>query len=881
MKLTRLQLANLKQFSDPLTVSELADGINLFVGDNETGKSTIVDAIRAAFFERHKSSKVDHLRPWGDTSAAPEVELAFDWQGTPWQLSKRFLKKQRCDLRIGQEVFSGGEAEDRLAELLGYTFAPKGASKAEHQGIPGLLWVTQGAVQDIRGPVSHAGDHLQSALGSTLSEVTSSSGDALINRVEKERGQLLTGTGKPTGDYRQTNEQCDIQWAALDNLEQEVRQYREQVDELGRLRRRQHEIDTVRPWQAQRQKAEEAQGRLHQVNEWQRQQQDDENALANCRQTQQHHRQQLKDFAAQAGQLEERAEACKNAQDTLNECQDRRPQLGEQLEQAQKSYDEASQNQKQARQQAARDKLQSEHDQLAKTLARQEQTLDTARTLQREVEQLREQQQADAIDEKALQRLRLIATQLSELRIQQEALASQLEYDLRPDKHLVIGDETVTGKGEQPLLDETELTIPDVGTLRLKPGGTDVAELRRQQEQLVTERDGLLQQLGVDSLEAGEQRAADNQKLAATIKERAARLDGLAPNGVDVLANQHRLDTKQLEQLTDQLAEYPEARMETLSEKTAETALDKAQSKLIAVENAVNEHKSDFAMARQALETANTEWEGLKAKMQTPERKQREKEANDGLIDLNAEENRLNKALQRRQQQIDDARPDTLAQDVERYNKSADAMEADANERVKAVERIQVTLEALGAKGLEERRDTLQQEAERLQRRRDELADRAAALDLLLDMLKDKRQALTRQLQEPLQKHLNHYLQLLFPQASLTVDDDLIPDTLSRNLSGGEEQGDVQALSYGAREQMGLISRLAYADLLREARKPTLMILDDALVHCDATRLEQMKRILFDAAQRHQILLFSCHPEKWRDLGVAPRELRELKTAPA
>jgi hypothetical protein len=34
-----------------------------------------------------------------------------------------------------------------------------------------------------------------------------------------------------------------------------------------------------------------------------------------------------------------------------------------------------------------------------------------------------------------------------------------------------------------------------------------------------------------------------------------------------------------------------------------------------------------------------------------------------------------------------------------------------------------------------------------------------------------------------------------------------------------------------------------------------------------------MKRILFDAAQRHQILLFSCHPDNWRDLGVVAREL--------
>ena len=109
------------------------------------------------------------------------------------------------------------------------------------------------------------------------------------------------------------------------------------------------------------------------------------------------------------------------------------------------------------------------------------------------------------------------------------------------------------------------------------------------------------------------------------------------------------------------------------------------------------------------------------------------------------------------------------------------------------------------------------------------------------------------------------------------IDENLSPGPLTRNGSQGPETGDFETLSFGAREQMGVISRLAYADLLKEAGRPTLVILDDALVHSDAARLAQMKRVLFDAATRHQILLFSCHPEKWRDLGVTARSLESLK----
>ena len=64
---------------------------------------------------------------------------------------------------------------------------------------------------------------------------------------------------------------------------------------------------------------------------------------------------------------------------------------------------------------------------------------------------------------------------------------------------------------------------------------------------------------------------------------------------------------------------------------------------------------------------------------------------------------------------------------------------------------------------------------------------------------------------------MQHYLQLLFPDAQLAVNEHLAPGQLTRrNASGVLEDGDFEALSFGAREQLGLISRFAYADLLRE-----------------------------------------------------------------
>src|SRR3990167_1551471 len=125
MKLQRLRIDQVRQFRQPLEVRDLSPGINLFTGPNESGKSTMVRAIRAAFFERHRSGSVDDLQPWGDSSAAPQIEIDFDFDGKSWRLAKAFVKKARCDLNVDGKAISGVEAEDCLSEMLGFEYALK------------------------------------------------------------------------------------------------------------------------------------------------------------------------------------------------------------------------------------------------------------------------------------------------------------------------------------------------------------------------------------------------------------------------------------------------------------------------------------------------------------------------------------------------------------------------------------------------------------------------------------------------------------------------------------------------------------------------------------------------------------------------------------
>jgi hypothetical protein len=228
VKLTRIRLEQFRQFRQPLEIRDLDAGLNLFTGPNEAGKSTIVTAIRAAFFERHRSGSVDDLQPWGDKSAAPTVELDFETGGVAYRLNKSFLGRKRCSLTSGTQQLDGADAEDRLAELLGFEHAGKGASKSEHWGIPGLLWIQQGSAQDIRKPVEHATGHLRKALNDTLGEVASTGGDAVIDEVAALRNELLTpANAAPRGSYKDAIETEAGLAAELAALDGDIAAYRQ------------------------------------------------------------------------------------------------------------------------------------------------------------------------------------------------------------------------------------------------------------------------------------------------------------------------------------------------------------------------------------------------------------------------------------------------------------------------------------------------------------------------------------------------------------------------------------------------------------------------------------------------------------------------------
>ncbi len=117
---------------------------------------------------------------------------------------------------------------------------------------------------------------------------------------------------------------------------------------------------------------------------------------------------------------------------------------------------------------------------------------------------------------------------------------------------------------------------------------------------------------------------------------------------------------------------------------------------------------------------------------------------------------------------------------------------------------------------------------------------------------------------KPVMAELGPLLGLLFDDVSVTFDErTLLPQRISRN--GREEE--VERLSGGMREQLSVLTRLAFARLLARDGRPAPVILDDALVYSDDDRIEKMFDALHRQSRDQQIIVFSCRQRAFQKLG--------------
>ncbi|WP_367352084.1 AAA family ATPase [Achromobacter animicus] len=890
MKISRIALEEFRKFRQPLSLDGLQDGLNLFVGPNEAGKSTVAAAIRAAFLERYSTSKVADLAPRGESGARPSVEVAFTHADHAYVLKKQFLSKARCELVVddGAQRLDGEEAENALAGLLGFEMPGRGQSKPDLAGVPGLLWIRQGDGQNLHEAAGFAGSHLRDALTQLSGELASGDGDRLFERVSAERAALLDArNGRPKGSYKDAEDALARALSERDECGQAMAQLNADVDRLAELRREHERAQAAQPWKDFEAKAVQARARLAALAKereafdgLQREQAQAAQTLALLQDQVRRDQQDEADYQALLRDARAAHAHVQAMQEPLARALQQRQSHAAAVEAARRRV---------ARLQALADRrdLDRQLAQLTPEIERLDGALVAATHLIQQGSALRTEAVQLEISDAEIEALRKAGRELGNLQLQQQAVATRLRYRLDAGAQALLDGKAVSGAGEVLLTAAAELDLPGVGRLQIEPGGQDLPALQRELARAESASAALLKRAGVDTLADAEQRHARYNALQRELEGMRKTLSIHAPRGVDALRTQRDEALARLAQLQERLSKLPPVQ-ETedgirvgdadagIVPDTSDDDLPDAVQALREAEAVAAQAEKAVADAQRALDADTARAQLLEgqaaargAELQSDERTAQRHARAGRLAEVRSAHDQLELRVREARASLAEHRPELAEQDVQRFEKSA-AIERDAqHKRHGDILQLQGKLDQAGAQGLGERLSEAQAACERLQRRRDEFARRAAALDLLQKLLADKRAAATQRLQAPLARRLNHYLALLFPDAALRLDDALLPTALRR----GDGEDALDALSFGTREQLGILARFAYADLLREAGRPTLLLLDDALVHTDDARRDFMKRALFDAATRHQILMFTCHGEAWRDMGVEQRRI--------
>ena len=895
MKLERIALAEFRRFRQPWSIDGLDDGLNVLVGENEAGKSTIAAALRAAFLERFRTRSVADLAPWGAADARPSVELRLRIGAHRYELRKSFLARARCELVIddGAERLEGEAAEDRLAALLGFEFAGRGASQPQHAGVPGLLWIRQGEGQDLREPAGNAAAQLRDALVTLSGEFAASTGDRLLARVDLARDELVDARlGRPKGEFKAAEDELADARTALAAVQAELAATDADVDRLARLDDEYAAAERDAPWRMLDGQAEAARARLA--------------AIAGERDAAQAARREWEQAGRMLALLDEqvardRADAAALAalQVQADDARARVAQAARALEQANLARERAAVAADAARERTRRARAASERDERIAQLAalgREHERLTRAAAQAAQLDaRLRAAAGVPAPpDARALASLRTLETELVSLRARRAAIATRLRLCLAPGVRARLDGELLPADAERLLASPAELVIDDVGTLAIAPGGPDLAEVGGALTAAEARRAELLARLGASDLASAEACAVAHDAALRELDAARRELAIHAPDGVAALAAALEACTARITAVRARLAS-PASDTEALAtgskppgtagtpDADSPAAAAGAANELARASESQGEADTALADALAAAHTAQRTLDTERGRAQALDAQSAARRAAHAdpaqaterdarmarLAATRASHDALAARVRAAEAAIAAHRPELLEQDLARFVRSAELARATQRARRDEIQQLRGRLAQAGAQAAGERRAELAARLERLSRRRDALALRAEALTLLRERLFARRELATQRLHAPLARHLERYLALLFPGAQLRVDDALRPEGLRR----GDTEDAWQALSFGTREQLGILIRFAYADLLREAGRPTLIVLDDALVHADAARRAAMKRAIFDAATRHQVLLLTCHPAAWDDMGVALRAI--------
>jgi hypothetical protein len=867
MKLHRLVLKNYRGI-EHREIDFPEHGVVVISGANEIGKSSMVEALDLLLESRDRSTKkeVKQVKP---THADVGSEVTAEISTGPYRFvyHKRFHKKCETQLTVlepRREQHSGDEAHDRVQVMLAETVDTE-------------LWRAQRVLQSAStDAVNLSGcDALTRALDVAAGDAAALSGTEplLIDRIDTEYARYFTPTGRPTGEWTAAIkaleaadaevEQCA---AAVAEVDDRVQRHATLTVELAELAQRQNEAS------ARKTAAQAAADAIAALAEHVREAEliaAAATATSTASTAAHTERERLRTetesrttaVAALEAEAREAAEVQAMARDVATEAD-------AVVEQANQSLADAQQRVETARRVV--DEL-SRRDETQRLTAR----LTKIDAALRDRDGIAHELSTITLTDDLLRKIEKAAAAVERAEGQLALVSVTVEFVAATDIELVIGDQRVslaTGETWSTLANTaTEVEVPGVVTARVMPG---MSALDVQAQYTAAQQDLAAGLAAAQVANPAAARSADQRRreLQSARGQLTATLAGLC--GDD-----------DVEQLVSRLAELrslpPFSGDITIDASTARAELDEAESGRVTAGADCETHRRVAALAMSKLTEVSTQATRLQDKLVTQRAElavvvdrltQQRATIADGKLaataanDLSAAQTAAGRVAELAEQ-LAAAAPEAVAAELTEAVEAAAVLHERHDEIARNLHEIASQLTVFGTEGRKGKLDAAEIQCEHARNEHDRVGRRARAVQLLRDVMVRHRDTTRLRYVEPYRAELQRLGRPVFgPSFEVDVDSDLC--IRNRTLDGCTVP--YESLSGGAKEQLGILARLAGAALVAKEDSVPILI-DDALGFTDPQRLVRMATVFNTLGERGQVIVLTCTPGRYDGIKDAQR----------
>ncbi|WP_419944830.1 AAA family ATPase [Candidatus Poriferisodalis sp.] len=876
MRVHRITLHNFAGV-DSVEVVFDTSGVTVIEGDNEAGKTTIVTALDLLLDRkvRDRSGKQDvkAIRPV-HYDADPEVEAEISTGPYRFVFSKRWGRtssKNATALKVtapSQEQLTGDEAHDRAYEILDETLdASLLRALQVHQGTELLLPTFQdtelGAALDVAAGSAAGGDR---------------HGD-LWTAIEVEYSDYWTPTGREKSSVAESRHRLEEAEAKVAMLEEQLRGIESDAKTAAQLSDNEPRLveatnDSAKTRDKCRRQVETAETLEDDLKARQRELDDADRDYGRALVDQTRREELVDDLRGQEDELaemtaktEQSAPALAAAQSRNKDAEDAWRSAQEQLGEAQQASELADRDREHLRQIIEAQQFSDRHQRL---LAAQQQ-FDQADDI------------IDAIDlsDEDVSQIEAAERTLIQAQAAAQAGSATVTSTALNDVTLVLdGKAAQVAQGDEQVFhvaDSIEIAVPEVLRLTIA-AGVEARQLAGDVAEATAELRRLCKQAGVSDLT--EARVTHQRRVDAERERREAHLAierDRADLTVDEIAKRaKRLAARVAAYETERVAQAPlppdeksatraaldlqDELKERRSEfEDAESARDRAQAALHTEEKNHAVLDASISAAERATVAARQKLESARA--QTSDHELDERVASTSATAHHA--GRVRDSALSRLEAADVTSLRSRLSNAEAVVKRAEKQLADNRSQLRD---LLISLELRGEHGLETQLWNARGDQDRLAAEHRSLEARAAAAKLLHNVFKRRRVEAQQRYRAPFKRHIEQFGSIVYGSSfKVDIGDDL---GIERRTLEGVTLG-VSQLSTGAREQLGIIARLACAAIVSPDGGGAPVVLDDALGWSDPSRLQGMGAVINTAGDDCQVIILTCTPGRYAHVGNA------------